>query len=67
MDPSIHPHHLQGRLVAVAPGQMDLILTAVGEGAECLLAHLSLATEQCFRVEVRGSVLVMQPEGSPRS
>jgi hypothetical protein len=67
MDPSIHPHHLQGRLVAVGPGEMDLVLTAEGEGAERLLAQLSLATEQRLRVEVRESVLVIQPEGSPRS
>ena len=67
MQSPVHPHQLQGRLVAVGPGLVELLLTAEGEGAERLLARLSLATEQRFRVEVRESVLVIQPEGSPRS
>ena len=67
MQSPVHPHHLQGRLVAVGPGRLDLLLTAEGGGAERLLAELALATEQRFRVEVRASVLVIQPEGSPRS
>lgn len=67
MESPVHPHHLRGRLVAVGPGLMELLLTAEGAGAERLIAQLSLATEQRFRVEVRESVLVIQPEGSPRS
>ena len=55
MQPQIHTEHLEGRLVAVGPGLVDVALGANGAGAEALVAQLAFATEHRFRVEVRGA------------
>ena len=55
MQPVTPTQHLQGRLVAVGPGLLDIVLEAGPADVERLLAQLAFATEHRFRIEVRGS------------
>ncbi|HVL96815.1 MAG TPA: hypothetical protein VM266_13230 [Solirubrobacteraceae bacterium] len=50
MPSPIRTQHAHGRLVAVAPGLVDVVLAGP---AEPLLLQLAFATEHRFRVEVR--------------
>ena len=55
MQPPIRTQHVEGRLVAVGPGLVDVSLGADGGVAEALIAQMAFATEHRFRVEVRGA------------
>ena len=55
MQATTHIQLLEGRLVAVGPGLVDVTLAVRPGAVESLLSQLAFATEHRLRIEVRGS------------
>lgn len=55
MQELVRTHELEGRVVAVGPGLVDVELVAKEGAGERLFAQLAFATEHRIRVELRGS------------